>query len=70
MRAAFCLCDVCVVIDRQEDVGGLGEVGQDFFECEGLGGLHEHVGHGGAEEDDGGFGEGIELFTLEVSRDS
>jgi hypothetical protein len=29
--------------------------------------VHEHHGHGGAEEDDGGFGEGDELFTLEVS---
>lgn len=66
MRAAFGLCDVGVVIYRQEDVGRVAEVGEDFFEGEGLGALHEHVGHGGAEEDDGGFGEGVELFALEV----
>ena len=66
MRAAFGLCDVGVVIYRQEDVGCVAEVGEDFFEGEGLGALHEHVGHGGTEEDDGGFREGVELFALEV----
>jgi hypothetical protein len=60
------LCDVGVVIYGQEDVCCVSEVGEDFFQGEGLGGLHEHVGHGGAEEDDGGFGEGIELFAFEV----
>jgi hypothetical protein len=49
-------------------VCGCTQVWEGFFEGEGLGRLHEHVGHGGAEQDDGGLGESSELFALEVPR--
>jgi hypothetical protein len=46
------------------------EVGQDFFEGEWVGRVHEHVRHAGAEEDDRCFGEAVEFFALDVSRGS
>lgn len=67
VRAAFGLRDVDGVVDREEYVCCAVKIGQDLFESEGLGGIHEHVGHGGAEEDDGGFGEASEFFAFEVS---
>jgi hypothetical protein len=64
------LCDVHIVIDREEDVRCSVEVGQDFFEGEWVGRVHEHVRHAGAEEDDRCFGEAVEFFALDVSRGS
>ena len=52
MRTAFCHCGVVSVVDGEEDVCCASEIGESGFELEGIGGLHEHEGHGGAEEDD------------------
>lgn len=38
--AAFGDLDVAAVVDGEEDVGCAGEVGEGFFEGEGVGGLH------------------------------
>lgn len=43
---------VAAVVEREEDVGCLGKIWQGFAEGDGVGGLGEHEGHGGAEEDD------------------
>lgn len=65
--AAFGEFDVGAVVDGEEDVRGVGEVWEGVFEGGGVGGLHEHEGHGGAEEDDVGVGVLGEGFALEVS---
>lgn len=43
--AAFGDRNVAGIVYREEDVGGLGEVGEGFFEGEGIGCLHEHKCH-------------------------
>ena len=50
--AAFGDFGVAAVVDGEEDVGCFGEVGQGVFEGDGVGGLGEHEGHAGPEEDD------------------
>ena len=47
-------------------MGGTREVGESLFEREGVGGLHEHEGHGWAEEDDVGVFVLVEIFAFEV----
>ena len=66
MRSTFCLGDVAAVVYREEYVCGVVEIRQVFLEGEGLGGLPKHVGHGGTQEDYGGFGVSAQLFTLEI----
>lgn len=66
MRSTFCLGDVAAVVYREEDVGRVIEIWQDFLEGEGLGRLPKHVGHGWTQEDDGGFGVSAQLFALEI----
>ena len=67
MASAFCLRHVCGIVDGQEDMRCCAEVRKGFFQGKRIGSLHEHVGHAGAEEHDGGFGEGCEFFAFEVS---
>ena len=51
-------------------MGCAGEVGESFFECERVGRLHEHEGHGWAEEDDVGVFVLVEVFAFEVPVDT
>jgi hypothetical protein len=44
------------------------EVGERFFECEGVGRLHEHESHRGSEQDDVRGGIAAELLSLKISR--
>lgn len=46
------------------------EIGEGFFKCEGVGGLHEHEGHGWAEEDNVGVFVLVEVFAFKVPVDS
>ena len=66
VRATFGDRRVAAVVDRKKDVGCAGEVGESFFEREGVGSLHEHEGHGWAEEDDVGVLVLVEVFALEI----
>jgi hypothetical protein len=63
---AFGLFDVGIVVDGEENVRHAVEAWEGFFEGERVGRLHEHEAHRGAQEDDGGFGVGFEVFALEV----
>ena len=67
VRAAFREIDVLAVVDGEEDMGGAAEVRERRDEGEGVGGLHEHEGHAGPEEDDVGVSVFGEEFSLEVS---
>lgn len=67
MGAAFRDGGVAAIVEGEEDVGCLGEVWQGFAEGDGVRGLGEHEGHGGAEENDVRVGVLGEVFTLEVS---
>lgn len=65
--AAFGEGGVAAVVDGEEDVGCAGEVREGVFEGEGIGGLHQHEGHAGAEEDNVRVGVLGEEFAFEVS---
>lgn len=65
--SAFGFGDVAAVINREEDVRCLGEVGEGVFEGEGVEGLGEEEGHAGAEEHDFGGLVVDEVLALEVS---
>ena len=65
--AAFGEVDVLAVVDGEEDMGGAAEIRESGDEGEGVGGLHEHEGHAGPEEDDLGVVIFGEEFSLEVS---
>ena len=67
VRAAFGEVDILAVVDGEEDVGGPAEVGESGDEGERVGGLHQHEGHAGPEEDDVGIFVFGEEFSLEVS---
>lgn len=67
MGSAFGFGDVSAVIYGEEDVGGLCEVWESFAEGARVGGLEEHEGHAGAEEDDIGVLEFGEVFVFKVS---
>lgn len=66
VRAALGFGDRGGVVDGKEDVGCAREVWECGFERERVGGLEEHEGHGGAEEDDVCAWEPGQLFALEV----
>lgn len=68
--AAFRYRGVAAVVDREEDVGCAGEVGKGFFKRERVGSLHEHEGHGWAEEDDVGRFVLDEVLVFEVPVDT
>ena len=65
--ADFCVGGVAVVVDGDEDVGGVGEGGEGVFEGEGIGCEDQHLRHGWPEEVDVCVGIGFELFVFEVS---
>lgn len=67
VAAAFGDGHVARVVYGEEDVCCAGEVGEGVFQGERVGRLHEHEGHGGAEEDDVGGGVFAKFFTFEVS---
>lgn len=64
MRTAFSDCDRPRIVDREEDVRSAREVRECFFEGERIGSLHEHEGHGRAEENDVRGGEFGEFFAF------
>lgn len=57
---------VLAVVDGEEDVCGFLEIGQSTLERERIMGLLQHEAHGGAQEDDVGFGVMGQLLALEV----
>lgn len=67
MGSAFGFGYVSAVVYGEEDVGGSCEVGEGVAEGARIGGLEEHEGHAGAEEDDVGVFEFGEVFMFEVS---
>ena len=67
VAAAFGDGYVARVVYGKEDVCCAGEVGEGVFQGERVGRLHEHEGHGGAEEDDVGGGVFAKFFALQVS---
>ena len=48
VRAAFSDGDVARIVYGQENVGCACEIGEGFFQRQGVGGLHQHECHGGA----------------------
>ena len=47
-------------------MGCAGEIRESFFECERVGCLHEHEGHGWTEEDDVGVFVLVEVLAFEI----
>jgi hypothetical protein len=68
MGAAFGNGGVAAVGDWEEDMGDIFEGGKGRGDGMGVGGLEEHEGHGGAEEDDVGVFVVGEVEALKVSR--
>ena len=66
VRAALGVRGVGAVVYGEEDVRGLAEVGESAAEGHGVRCVLEEVGHAGAEKDNLSFGEGAELFPLDV----
>ena len=58
---------IVAVVDGEEDVCCTGEIWQGFFERERIGRLHEHEGHGWAEENNVGVFVLVEVLAFEVS---
>ena len=55
MRAALGDFDVAAIIDGEEDVRRVLEIGESFTKGLGIGCLHKHEGHGRSQEDDIGL---------------
>lgn len=66
VTAALCIADIVVVVDGEEDVGGLGEVGEGAVDGAQVGGPHEQKGHAGSEEADACLWVSGEGLALEV----
>ena len=67
VRAAFGYFDVAAVVNGEEDMSCTREIWESVFEGQGIGGLDEHKGHGGAKEDYLCIFIAAEMFTFEVS---
>lgn len=66
VAAAFGHGHIAVVVDGQEDVGDLVEVGQRRPHMAHVGLLHEQKRHARAQQDDAGLGESRQRLVLEI----